>query len=222
MKRILKIFLVGLIVCIVVILVVAVVGFFFYPPLGEVIKPYVKYGYVSMPLWISCTIPMPPDHGTLVFLQKGIHPSLAEYEYKLRFAKGSTKVERSLPSNSRGRILVNTYWYPASPRGGPWVRFQDQDGEYLVDITKQRVSRVLRYKGRVFTGELSGSREGTAIVESGGKIIVSVGHNDANEITELPIGSSQGTYIGRIEGKYYRLRFITPNESPEQRIRVME
>ena len=222
MKRFFKTVLVGFIICIVLVLAVAVVGFFFYPSLGEAIKPYIKYGYASMPLWISCTIPIPPDHGTLVFLQKGIHPSLAEYEYKLRFTKGSTKVERSLPCNSSGRPLVNTYWYPASQRGGPWVRFQDQDGEYLADITKQKVSRVLRYKGRIFTGELSGGQEGTAIVESGGKILISVGHNDANEITGLPIGNSPGTYLGRIEGKYYHLRFVTPSQSPEQRIRVME
>jgi hypothetical protein len=49
--------------------------------------------------------------------------------------------------------------YPANQQGGPWVRFQDQEGEYLVSIKEHKVSRVLRYKGRVFAGELSGGQE---------------------------------------------------------------
>jgi hypothetical protein len=89
-------------------------------------------------------------------------------------------------------------------------------------MKEQKVSRVLRYKGRVFAGELLHGQEGIAIVESGGKILVSVGRRDAREITGFPVGDSSGKYIGRIEGNYYRLRFITPSQSPEQRIRGMK
>jgi hypothetical protein len=222
MKKVLRIILVGCILCIVLALLVGVVGFFFYPSLGNAIKPYIKSAYRSMPLRISCTIPIPPEHGTLVFLRHGIHPSLAPYEYKLKITKGSTSVERSLSSNSRSLALVNTYWYQANQQGGPWVRFQHQEGEYLVDIKEEKVSRVLRYKGHVFAGELFDGREGIAIVESGGKILVSVGRRDALEITGLSISDSSGKYIGRIEGNYYRLRFMTRSQSPEQRIRGME
>lgn len=222
MKKVFRIFFVGLIICIVVALLFAVVAFYLNPSLGESIKPYIKSAYRSMPLRISCTIPIPPEHGTLVFLRHGIHPSLTAYEYKLKFTKGSTVLERSLPSNSRSLTLVNTYWYPANQQGGPWVRLQHQEGEYIVDMKEHKVSRVLRYKGRVFAGELSGGQDGIAIVESGGKILVSVGCRDAYEITGLSTGDSPGTYIGRIEGNYYRLRFITPSQSPEQKIRVLE
>jgi hypothetical protein len=221
MKKVFRIVHVGFIICIVVALLFAVVAFYLNPSLGESIKPYIKSAYRSMPLRISCTIPIPPEHGTLVFLRHGIHPSLTAYQYNLKFTKGSTTVERSLPSNSRSLTLVNTYWYPANQQRGPWIRFQDQKGEYLVDMKEQKVSRVLRYKGRVFAGELSGGQDGIAIVESGGKILVSVGRRDAYEITGTPIGDSPGTYIGRIEGNYYRLRFITPIESPEQKIRFL-
>jgi hypothetical protein len=140
----------------------------------------------------------------------------------LKFTKGSTVVERSLPSDSRSLTLVNTYWYPANQQGGPWIRLQHQDGEYLVDMKERKVSRVFRYKGRVFAGELSGGQEGIAIVESGGRILVSVGRRDAYEITGTSVGDSSGEYIGRIEGNYYRFRFIAPGQSPEQRIRVVE
>jgi len=221
-RKVFRIALVGFIICIVVVLLFAVVAFYLNPSLGESIKPYIKSAYRSMPLRVSCSIPIPPEYGTLVYLRHGIHPSLTLYEYKLKFIKGSTTVERPLPSNSRSLILVNTYWYPANQKGGPWVRFHDREGEYLIDIKQQKVSRVLRYKGRVFAGELSGGQMGTAIVESGGKILVSVGRRDAYEITGLSTGDSSGTYIGRIEGNYYRLRFITPSQSPEQKIRVLE
>lgn len=222
MKKVFRIILVGFIICIVVALLFAVVAFYLNPSLGEAIKPYIKSTYRSMPLQISCTIPIPPEHGTLIFLRHGIHPSLTAYEYKLKFTKGSTVLERSLPSNSRSLTLVNTYWYPANQEGGPWVRLQHQEGEYIVDMKEHKVSRVLRYKGRVFAGELSSGQDGIAIVESGGKILISVGRRDAYEITGTPVGDSSGKYIGRIEGNYYRLRFITLSQSPEQKIRVLE
>jgi len=206
----------------VVALLFAVVAFYLYPSLGESIKPHFKSAYRSIPLQISCTIPIPPEHGTLVFLRHGIHPSLTAYEYKLKFTKGSTVLERSLPSDSRSVTLVNTYWYPANQQGGPWVRLQHQEGEYLIEMKEHKVSRVLRYKGRVFAGELSGGQDGIAIVESGGRILISVGRRDAYEITGTPVGDSLGKYIGRIEGNYYRLRFITPSQSPEQKIRSLE
>lgn len=222
MKKVFRIILVGFIICTVIALLFAVVAFYLNPSLGEAIKPHIKRAYRSIPLQISCTIPIPPEHGMLVFLRHGIHPSLTGYEYKLKFTRGSTTVERSFPSKSRSLTLVNTYWYPVNQQGGPWVRIQDQEGEYLVDMKEQKVSRILRYKGRVFAGELSSGQEGIAIVESGGKILISVGRRDAYEITGTPVGDSSGTYIGRIEGNYYRLRFVTPGQSPEEKIRVLE
>jgi hypothetical protein len=222
MKKLFRIFLVGFIICVVVALLSAVVAFYLYPPLGKATKPRIKRAYRSLPLQISCTIPIPPEYGTLVFLRHGIHPSLSAYEYKLKFTKGSTIIDRSLPSDNRTLTLVNTYWYPANQQGGPWVRLQHQEGEYLVDMKEHKVSRVLRYKGHVFAGELSGDQEGVAIVESGRKILISVGRRDAYEITGTPVGDSSGEYIGRIEENYYRLRFITSTQSPEQRMRVLE
>jgi hypothetical protein len=222
MKKVFRIVLTGFIICIVVALLLAVVAFYLNPSLGEAIKPHIKRVYRSIPLQISCTIPIPLEHGTLVLLRHGIHPSLTAYQYKLKFTKGSTVLEQSLPSGSRSLTLVNTYWYPANQQGGPWVRFQHQEGEYLVDMKEHKVSRVLRYKDRVFAGELSGGQDGIAIVESSGKILISVGRRDAHEITGTPVGDSSGKYIGRIEGNYYRLRFVTPSQSPEQKIRVLE
>ncbi len=218
MKKVFRIIFVGVIICIVAALLFGVIAFYLYPSLGQSIKPHIKNAYRSLPLRIFCTIPIPPEHGTLVFLRHGIHPSLTLYEYKLKFTKGLTAVERPLPSNRRSRALVNIYWYPANQQGGPWVRFRDRDGEYLIDMKEQKVSRVLRYGGHVFAGELSSGKDGIAIVESGGKILVSVGRRDAYEITGTPVGISAGKYIGRIEGNYYRFRFITPIESPEQKI----
>jgi len=222
MKKVFRIFFTGVIICVVVALLFAGVAFYLNPSLGEAIKPQIKRAYRSMPLRISRTIPIPPEHGMLVFFRHGIHPSLTAYAYKLKFTKGSTVLERPLPSDSRSLTLVNTYWYPANQQGGPWVRLQHQEGEYLVDMKEQKVSRVLRYKGRVFAGELSGGQDGIAIVESGGKILISVGRRDAYEITGTPVGDSSGKYIGRIEGNYYRLRFITPSQSPEQKIGGLE
>jgi len=74
----------------------------------------------------------------------------------------------------------------------------------------------------VFAGELAGGQDGIAIVESGGRILASVGRKKAYEVTGTPLGDSPGSYLGRIEGNYYRLRFVTPSQSPEQKIRGLE
>ncbi len=217
MKKVLRSILVGFIICIVVALLFSIVAFYLHPPLGQAIKPYVERAYRSMPLQISCTIPIPSEYGTLTFLRHGVHPSLSEYHYRLKLIEGSTAVERPLPSDSRPFTLINTYWYPANQQEGPWVRIQGREGEYLLDMKNHKFSGVLRYKGHVFSGELTSSQDGMAIVESGGRILVSVGRRDAYEITGTPVGDSSGEYIGRIEGNYYRLRFITPDQSPEQK-----
>ena len=222
MKKAFRIVRTGFIVCVVVALLFAAVALFLYPPLGEATKPPIKKAYRGLPLQISCIIPIPPEYGTLVFLRHGVHPSLSPYEYKLKFTKASTTIERSLPSDSRNLTSVNSYWYPANQQGGPWVRLQYQDVEYLVNMKDQKVSRILRYKGHIFSGDLSGDQEGIAVVESGGRILVSVGRRDAYEVTGPFIDDSPGTYIGRIEGNYYRLRFIAPSQSPEGKTRVLE
>ncbi len=222
MKKVLKTVFSACILCLVLALFIGIAGFFFYPPLGKMIEYHARRAYRSMPVRTSCAIPIPPEQGALVFLRYGIHPSLAAYEYKLKITRGSTTVERSMPSRSNISILVNAYFYPRDPQGGPWIRLQDQEGEHLVDIGKQKISRLLRLKGHVFSGELSSGQEGTAMVESGGKILVSVGRGEAREITGLSIGDSPGTYIGRIEGNTFRLRFIAPDQSPEKRIRIPE
>ncbi len=222
MKKVLGIALTGFVICVVAAVIFGVIAFYLYPPLGEAIKPYIKKAYRSLPTGISCTIPIPPEHGTMVFVRHGIHPSLTPYEYKLKITKGSIAVERPLPSNRRSRTLVNAYWYPANGQGGPWVRLQDREGEYLLNMKDQKVSRILRYKGHVFAGELSSGQDGIAVVESGDKILISVGRREAYEITGTPVGDSSGEYIGRIEGNYFRLRFFTPSQSPEQKIRVLE
>ena len=222
MKKFFKTILIVFIVCVVVGLLFAAVALYLYPPLGTATKPYIMRVYKSLPLRIPCTIPIPPEDGTLVFLRHGIHPSLSPYEYKLKLVKGSTTIERSLPSESRSFTLINTYWYPANEQGGPWIRLQHQEGEYLVDLKEKKVSGVLRFKGHVFAGQLSGDPEGIAVIESGGRILVSAGRGDVHEITGTPIADSSGTYIGRIEENYYRLRFITPGQSPEKKMRVFE
>jgi len=222
MKKAFRIVRAGFIVCVVVALLFAAVALFLYPPLGEATKPPIKKAYRGLPLQISCIIPIPPEYGTLVFLRHGIHPSLSPYEYKLKFTKASTTIERSLPSDSRNLTSVNSYWYPANQQGGPWVRLQYQDVEYLVDVKEKKVSRVLRYKGRVFAGQPSSDQEGVAIVESDGRILITVGRRDAYEITGTPLGDSSGECIGRIEGNYYRLRFVAPSQSPEGKTRVLE
>lgn len=217
MKKFLGITLTVITICVVAAVIFGVVAFYFYPSLGKAIKPHMRSAYRSIPLQISCTIPVPAEHGTLVFLRHGIHPSLSKYQYRLKLIKGSTLLNRCLSLDSRPSVFFGTYWYPAEQEGGPWVRLEHRGEEYLLDLKDRKLSRVFRYKGHVFSGELSGGEGDIAVVESGGRVIASAGRGYAKEITGTSIGNSPGIYLGRIEGNYYRLRFITPGQGPEQR-----
>jgi len=176
--------------------------------------------------WTECALPHPGVSSPLTFMQKSIHPFLAEYEYKIRFGTGTTTVERWLPLNCGGRTRMNAYWYPSYDVFGPAIRLQDHWGEYLVRVQDQKTYRLLRYKGQVFAGEITESSPGTSMGESHPvdgepEIHASVGDNKAEDVTDTNVGRESGEYFGRIDGQDYPVRFVPASEATEVEIEMM-
>jgi len=169
--------------------------------------------------WVECAIPLPDPSYRLVFLERRIHPMLAEYDYMVRFrSPGLAEAERPLPTNTGGRTEMNVYWYSSSPGGGPYLRFQDKDGETLVDFQKSRTRRLLRIRGAVYAGDLAGDPS-YGVLESHGKLEVDIGDQPAEKVTE-GYATRPGTYLGRIDGQDAPLRFIPATNAAERTIEM--
>ena len=83
---------------------------------------------------------------------------------------------RLLPPNTGGKTRINVYYYEAKNGQGPYVKFQDQYGNYRFDLSRD-------VKENLFIPDVL-TRE----------------------------------YIGRLDGVHEPLRFISVEESKEERI----
>ena len=170
--------------------------------------------------WVECAIPLPDPSYRLVFLERRIHPMLAEYDYMVRFrSPGLAEAKRPLPTNTGGRTGMNVYWYSSSGEGGPYLRLQDKDGETLVDFQKSRTRRMLRIGGAVYAGDLAGDPNSYGALESHGELEVSIGDQPAEQVTE-GYATRPGTYLGRIDGQDAPLRFIPATKAAERTIEM--
>ena len=170
--------------------------------------------------WVECAIPLPDPSYRLVFLERLIHPMVAEYDYMVRFrSPGLAEAEKPLPTNTGGRTEMNVYWYSSTGGGGPYLRLQDKDGESLVDFQKGRTRRLLRIRGAVYAGDLAGGSYGYGASEYDGELEVSIGDQPAEKVTE-DYATRPGTYLGRIDGQDAPLRFIPATKAAERAIEM--
>ena len=128
--------------------------------------------------WTECPIDLPDKAGRIVFLRRHNHRFLAEYGRKIRYEIGTHAAMKLLPPNTGGQTKINVYYYAAKDGQGPFVRLQDQYGNYRFDLG-----------------------------------------NDANEISALPKSLTR-EYIGRLDGVQELFRFVSVQESPEERIKL--
>ncbi|MHC4111944.1 MAG: hypothetical protein ACYSUY_12785 [Planctomycetota bacterium] len=126
--------------------------------------------------WTECPIDLPDKAGRIVFLRRHNHPFLAEYDRKIRYETSVLASVRLLPPNTGGKTRINVYYYEAKNGQGPYIKFQDQYGNYRFDL----------------------------------------GH-DVKETLSIPDALTR-EYIGRLDGVREPLRFISAEESTEERI----
>jgi hypothetical protein len=225
MKNWPAVILVGCGTCVVLCLGVGTGGVLLLRHIGKELTARVENFDQSQQPWIECSVPHPGGTPALTFMEKSIHPFLAEYEYRVRFGTGSDAVERWLPLNCGGRTRMNAYWYEPSEQSGPCIRLQDHWGEYLLRLDEQKTYLILRYEGHVLAGEISESSPGYSVSQRGAadgepEIHASVGGNEAVDITDTAVGRGPGRYFGRIDGQSHPIRFIPASESPEIKIEM--
>ncbi len=79
------------------------------------------------------------------FESQSIHPFLAEYNYKIRFVNNGKSTRQRLFVNCGGRTHFNIYKLQDNR-----FLFRDKDHDYLVDASKQQVSRLARFRGKLY------------------------------------------------------------------------
>jgi hypothetical protein len=226
MKKWQKIALIGCSTCLVLAICAGITSLFVLRHIGRAFMASGENIDETKQSWTECAVPHPGGAPALTFMQRSIHPFLAEYEYKLRFGTGTNAVERWLRLNCGGRTRMNAYWYPSEVTLGPTIRLQDHWREYLLRMQEQKTYLILRYKGRVFAGEITVRSPGASIAEThppGGEseIHVSVGDSQAEDITDTNVGRCSGEYFGRIDGQRYPVRFVPVSETPELGIEMV-
>lgn len=176
--------------------------------------------------WIECTIPLPEEDGTLSFLRRHIHPFMAEYSRKVRIGIPDDKpVCCPLPINVGGRTLINVYWIDEKDSFGPLVLLRDHWGESLVDLATRETLRLVRVGAdRVFAGHIDNERAGVGWTGTSDDAVddlrVHVGQNIATDITRFSI-YDRLQYLGRLDGRFGPLRFISASEASEERIKMI-
>jgi hypothetical protein len=110
-----------------------------------------------------------------------------------------------LPYNvGRGRDdKIDVYWYEPIGEEGPFVRFVDRWGEYLVDLRRKTTALMVRRKGMTFVGELRPGEDEKAspgISDYGTRIEVSVAGRPTMVVIG-PLAKEPGNKVGEISDK---------------------
>lgn len=186
----------------------------FYNPFAE-INP--DFDLRKQP-WEECPVNLPDGLGRIVFLRKGIHPFLAEYDRKIRVELNlSEKSQAPLPVNVGGGTKINVYWYKASRGRGPYLRLHDHWGEYVVAIDEGATYEIFHSKDATCVAKLVLGEEIDGKFRTMDEHGISIVGSLQWEKSDAIYVREPGEYLGRIDETGIPLRFITPKELPEEK-----
>lgn len=174
--------------------------------------------------WIECAIPLPEGHGPLFFARARAHPFFAEYDRKLRFMSPEGKEAVGwVPPNIGGRTMINLYWYPASEKEGPYVRFVERWWVYVADVRQRTLNLMGELRGELYICEIPSGRKVGGFSSGWGQSdgeeepTYHVGGNEGHKVTGM-LAQGQGEYIGRLDGRTEPVRFVSRDDAPEEEI----
>lgn len=149
----------------------------------------------------------------------GINPIVAEYSREVTYVTNGTRGQTSpLVIDTCGGYPINVYLID-TPKG-PLLRLDDAVSEHLLDLSRETTYLVARVQGIAYIGVLTDERSssGWSIMnDDPSTLSVTIGEAEAKPMVDLTLNAAEA-YIGRIDGKLGRLRFIPAAESPEVQI----
>jgi hypothetical protein len=146
----------------------------------------------------------------------GINPIVAEYERNIAFVvNGQESRVFPLMIDTCGGYPINCYLIETPDITA--LRLDDAVSEHLIDLTNQSVFAITRAMGESYYGKIdeSDSSSGWSMANDDPSTLkVTIGGRRAKRLSDL-LDDCTETYVGRIDGKAGRLRFIPATESPE-------
>jgi hypothetical protein len=176
--------------------------------------------YIYDHAWWQCKIPLPDGSGTIIYKTRQRHGPDPGYVRKLILDTNKYQnIEKWLPEDyPLIHSPVNVYWYPQKDAIGPYLRFQDPNHEYLVDIQHGSTLLMIRMKdGSCYAGEILDGFPHVYKPEYGDEDI-NVNNRPAKRLPDS-IARKSGEYIGRINKNYYG--FTPAKEAPETKIETI-
>lgn len=175
---------------------------------------WIASGFV---LWKRCTIVLPDGSGSVVYMARVHKIPFAEWDRKVRIETDRfPPTTKWVPDDTGGGDPVKVYWYPAQDHTGPYVRFQDPLGEYLVDMRRGVTLFIVSRSGK--SARVAEMRSGKSALHyrddpATGKIVATLNGRPIRRL-EHRVAAEPGLYIGRIE--YPFNRFVSAKEVTEE------
>lgn len=160
---------------------------------------------------------LPPENGTeIAFEERGIHPFLAEYDYRLRFEKNGECRYHYLPTNCGGRTYFKLYRLKDGR-----LLFSDKDGDYIVDAADEKVWFLFRFGNKTYAVEYPNAQiSGRGWEkEENGEVIVHFYNESFEKSSEAQLLTDElqnKSYYGCITNDFY-----PASERSEEPIRKM-
>jgi hypothetical protein len=116
--------------------------------------PY-NFGYESESAHVI--IQLPDGYGQLTYMHRPegtgpAHPADGSRGIALKSA-GHKPQEWPLPYYQLRTVRVGLYWHPAKNNMGPFLRFYDATGEFVLDLKRNEIAELVRENGKVFIGD---------------------------------------------------------------------
>jgi hypothetical protein len=170
--------------------------------------------------WMVCTIDHADLETQITLLRKSVHSHLAEYQYKIRFGVPPESVEKPLFFSGGGVSLIDFYWYPGNEACSPFLRTKSKDGEYIIDLAEKRILVLFRKYGGVFIEEVTSYDRRLGCSEfwenDETHLRVTINEKEVKNNSDSPYAFETGTFIGKIDGGGYTLKYIPGGEKYDQ------
>ncbi len=149
----------------------------------------------------------------------GIHPMVAEYDRDITFRVGGKNVATvPLEIDTCGGYPINCYLIETPDVS--LLRLDDAVSEHLIDLTNQSLYIIVRAMGEPYVGKGDSNTWSTdwmVLNDDPSTLEVTIGGAPAIPLAQF-VGDVGERYVGRLQGKSGRLRFVPAAESPEIKI----
>ena len=140
------------------------------------------------------------EHGTeLAFLERPMHPFLAEYEYRFRFRKDGKETFQELWMNTGGRTFCNVFRLKDGR-----LFFSDKDTDYIVEVKTRKVFMLKKSDGLDYAALMPPGQfdSGSGVIRENGRYYIEIGEHrvEAHPVSDQLEGM---TYIGCITNGFY-------------------